>query len=317
LRGQATRTIAGRATAWTGAVAGTLSITRVYGSPRGGAAIRTSGRRYDCATISGTDLTVCVSGALGSVGRALVAGIAAADGYRLHSAVARREIGRDAGTVVMDRPVGVVIEDDLERALDRRPDVLIDYTHPSIIRRHVDLALARDVPVVVGTTGLTDEDFERIDTTARSAGVGVATGNFSVTAALTQHLARFAARHIADWEIVEYAPARKPDAPSGTARELAELLHHERTGASTPAPAEPIGPPEARGAAIGGAHVHSIRLPGCGPAVEVVFGLPGERLIIRHDEQGDPAIFVSGSLLAARRIQQRPGLVRGLDTLLY
>jgi 4-hydroxy-tetrahydrodipicolinate reductase len=279
--------------------------------------IGTAERRYDCATISGTDLTVCVSGALGSVGRTLVAGIAAADAFSLHSAIARREVGRDAGEVVMGRRVGVAIEDDLERALDRRPDVLIDYTHPSVIRHHVDLALTRQVPVVIGTTGLTDADFERIDGAARSAGVGVATGNFSVTAALMQHLARFAARHIADREIVEYGPARKPDAPSGTARELAELLHHERAGAATPAPAEPIGPPEARGAAIGGAHVHSIRLAGCDPAVEVVFGLPGERLIIRHDEQGDPGIFVSGSLLAARRIQERPGLVRGLDTLLF
>jgi 4-hydroxy-tetrahydrodipicolinate reductase len=279
--------------------------------------IGTAGRRYDCATISGTDLKVCVSGALGTVGRALVAGLAAADGFILHSAVARREVGRDAGEVVMGRPVGVAIEDDLERALDRRPDVVIDYTHPSVIRRHVDLALTRQVPIVIGTTGLTDADFERIDAVARSAGVGVATGNFSVTAALMQHLARFAARHVADWEIVEYGSARKPDAPSGTARELAELLHHERTGGATPAPAEPIGPPEARGAAIGGAHVHSIRLPGCGPAVEVVFGLPGERLIIRHDEQGDPGIFVSGSLLAARQIQERSGLVRGLDTLLF
>jgi 4-hydroxy-tetrahydrodipicolinate reductase len=267
--------------------------------------------------MAATDLTVCVSGALGAVGRALVEGIVTADGYGLHSAVARREIGQDVGAIVMGTPVGVAIEADLEQALDRGPDVLIDYSHPSLVRRHVELALARAVPVVIGTTGLTDADFERIDAAARSAGVGVATGNFSVTAALMQHLARFAARHVPDWEIVEYAPAKKPDAPSGTARELAELLAHERTRETTPAPAEPIGPPEARGAAIGGAHVHSIRLPGCGPAVEVVFGLPGERLIIRHDEQSDPRIFVSGSLLAARRIQERPGLVRGLDSLLF
>jgi 4-hydroxy-tetrahydrodipicolinate reductase len=49
----------------------------------------------------------------------------------------------------------------------------------------------------------------------------------------------------------------------------------------------------------------------------VVFGLPGERLVIRHDEQGDPGIFVHGSLLAAQRVRERPGLVRGLDSLLY
>jgi 4-hydroxy-tetrahydrodipicolinate reductase len=262
-------------------------------------------------------LDVCVSGALGGVGRALVRGIAAADGYRLHSAVARREAGRDVGAVVLGRPLGVAIEDDLERALDRGPDVLIDYTHPAVIRRHVDLAFARSIPVVIGTTGLTDADFDGIDGAARAAGVGAATGNFSVTAALMQHLARFAARHVPDWEIVEHGSATKPDAPSGTARELAELLARERVGEPTPQVASPLGPPEARGADVGGARVHSIRLHGSPPAVEVVFGLPGERLLIRHDEQGDPAIFVHGSLLAARRVRERPGLVRGLDSLLF
>jgi 4-hydroxy-tetrahydrodipicolinate reductase len=219
--------------------------------------------------------------------------------------------------VVLGRPLGVAIETDLARALDRGPDVLIDYTHPAVVRDHIDLALARSIPVVIGTTGLADADFEAIDVAARRAGVGAATGNFSLTAALMQHLARFAARHVADWEIVEYGSAAKPDAPSGTARELAELLERERAGARTPAPAEPVGPPEARGAEIGGARVHSIRLPGCDPAVEVVFGLPGERLVIRHDEQMDPGIFVWGSLLAAAHVRRTPGLVRGLDALLF
>jgi len=262
-------------------------------------------------------LQVCVSGALGAVGRALVRGIDADPAYRLHSAVARREAGRDIGEVVLGRAVGVPVEPDLGRALDRGPDVLIDYTHPAVVRGHVELALQRSIPVVIGTTGLTDTDFEHIDAAARAAGVGAATGNFSVTAALMQHLARFAARHVPDWEIVEHGSATKPDAPSGTARELAELLARERAGPRTPDVAEPVGPPEARGAAIGGARVHSVRLHGSGPAVEVVFGLPGERLVIRHDELGDPSIFVYGSLLAARRVCERPGLVRGLDSLLY
>jgi 4-hydroxy-tetrahydrodipicolinate reductase len=267
--------------------------------------------------MSDAPLAVCVSGALGAVGRALVRGIDADPGYRLHSAVARREGGRDVGEVVLGRAIGVPIETDIADALDRRPDVLIDYTHPAAVRDHVAMALDRSIPVVIGTTGLTDADFERIDAAARAAGVGAATGNFSVTAALMQHLARFAARHVPDWEIVEHGSPSKPDAPSGTARELAELLARERTAQRTPDVAEPVGPPEARGAAIGGARVHSVRLHGSNPAIEVVFGLPGERLVIRHDEQGDPSIFVAGSLLAARRVRGRPGLVRGLDSLLF
>ena len=266
---------------------------------------------------SEASISVCVSGALGGVGRELVAGVDAADGFTLHSAVARREAGRDVGEAVLGRPLGVAITDDLEAALEDGPDVLIDYTHPSVVRRHIDLAFARRIPVVIGTTGLFDVDFEEIDEAARSAGVGAATGNFSLTAALMQHLARIAARHVSQWEVIEYGKADKPDVPSGTARELAEMLAREATP-DVPLPeAELIGPPAARGADVGGARVHSVRLPGTSTCVEVLFGMPGERLIIRHDEQSDSGIFVEGSLLAARRVRERPGLVRGLDALLF
>ena len=154
------------------------------------------------AAVTQGDIEVCISGALGAVGRELVAGVAATEGFRLHSAVARREAGRDVGDVVLGRPLGVPVEADLAGALDRRPDVLVDYTHPAVVRGSVDLAIERGVPVVIGTTGLTDADFDRIDAAARAAGVGAATGNFSLTAALMQHLARFAARHVPDWEII-------------------------------------------------------------------------------------------------------------------
>jgi 4-hydroxy-tetrahydrodipicolinate reductase len=262
-------------------------------------------------------LRICVSGALGNVGVHLVAAVAADPAYELHSAVARRESGRDVGELLLGAPVGVAITDDIEQALDAAPDVLIDYTHPSVIRRHIELAFARRIPVVIGTTGLFDADFAQIDADARSAGVGAATGNFALTAALLQHLARIAARHLPQWEVIEYGRADKQDVPSGTARELAEVLGHVRAPVRSPADDGLIGPPEARGADVAGARVHSIRLPGCSPWVEVVFGLPGERLVLRHDEQGDGRIFVEGSLLAARRVLGITGLVRGLDTLLF
>jgi 4-hydroxy-tetrahydrodipicolinate reductase len=246
----------------------------------------------------------------------LAPAIAGADDLVLQSAVARRESGRDLGEALGGDLMGVVIGDDIEQALDRAPDVLIDYTHPTVVRRHVELALERRVPVVIGTSGLFDEDFAEIDEAARKAGVGVATGNFSFTAALLQHLARIAARHVAAFEVIEHNGAGKPDAPSGTARELAELLARER-GPVSAAPVQLIGPPEARGAAFGGVPVHSVRLPGTSPRVEVIFGAPGQRLTIRNEEQGDPSIFVDGTLLAARRVQSTVGLVRGLDSLLF
>ena len=246
----------------------------------------------------------------------LAPAIVAADDLVLQSAVARREAGRDLGEALGGDRLGVALTEDLEQALDLAPDVLIDYTHPTVVRRHVALALERRVAVVIGTSGLLDEDFAEIDAAASQAGVGVATGNFSFTAALLQHLAKIAARHVPAFEVIEHNGAGKPDAPSGTARELAELLAREREPLADD-PFQLIGPREARGAAIGGVPVHSIRLPGTSPRVEVVFGAPGQRLTLRQEELGDPSIFVAGTLLAARRIQSISGLVRGLDSLLF
>lgn len=78
-----------------------------------------------------------------------------------------------------------------------------------------------------------------------------------------------------------------------------------------------VGHPDARGAALGGTQVHSVRLPGYVIAVEVLFGLPGERLSIRHDAGNSAEPYVEGTLLAAERAGQITGLVRGLDTLLF
>jgi 4-hydroxy-tetrahydrodipicolinate reductase len=76
------------------------------------------------------------------------------------------------------------------------------------------------------------------------------------------------------------------------------------------------GPREARGATVGGTQVHSVRLPSFVVSTEVVFGMPDERLSIRHDAGGTPEPYVAGTLLAVRRLPGQVGLVRGLDTLL-
>ena len=130
---------------------------------------------------------------------------------------------------------------------------------------------------------------------------------------MAQAAALLAARHLPAWEVIDYASAGKPDAPSGTARELAERL-----GASQKErpPAETAGAPEARGADIAGTQVHSLRLPSFTVSTEVVFALPDERLSIRHDAGSSATPYVAGTLLAARAAPSTTGLVRGLDTLL-
>jgi len=101
----------------------------------------------------------------------------------------------------------------------------VDYTSPVSVKGRKLEALDRGVGVVVGTSGLTASDYHEIDETARRNELGVtAAGNFSITAALARHFALFVARYLPSWEIIDYAHADKPDAPSGTTRELAEEL---------------------------------------------------------------------------------------------
>ena len=160
-------------------------------------------------------------------------------------------------------------------------------------------------------------DYEAIDAAARDAGVGViAAGNFSLTAAMAQAAALLVARHFPQAEVIDYASASKADAPSGTARELAERLAAVRRPVLGRPRAEIAGMPEARGAEVDGVPVHSIRLPSFSVSTEVVFGMPDERLSIRHDAGLSAAPYVAGTLIAVRRVTQRHGLTRGLDTLL-
>lgn len=249
---------------------------------------------------------VCVAGITGWTGRAVADAVEAADDLLLVSGVSRSAAGQE-------RVYAGVTE-----ALAAAPaDVLVDYTSAEAVRANVDAAIDAGVAVVVGSSGLSAADYEEIDARAREAGVGViAAGNFSLLAALLLRSATEIARHVASWEIVDYASAQKPDVPSGTARELAERLAEVRRP-DVERPLETLhGPPEARGVTVGGAQIHSVRLPSFVVSTEIVFAAPGERLVLRHDPNESPAPYVAGTLFAVRAVRNRLGLTRGLDTLL-
>jgi 4-hydroxy-tetrahydrodipicolinate reductase len=262
------------------------------------------------------ELSVCLAGATGWTGRALVRGILDAPDLRLAAAVSRSAAGADLGAALGGEALGVPVHATVGEALDG-VDVLVDYTSATAVRANTLAAVAAGVSVVVGSSGLTAEDFAAIDTAARERGVGVvASGNFSLTAAMAQAAALLAARHLPQWEVIDYASATKPDVPSGTARELAERLGAVRPPLIGHPIADLHGPREARGATVGGAQVHSVRLPSFVVSTEVVFGLPDERLTIRHDAGGTPEPYVAGTLIAVRRVPGLVGVTRGLDTLL-
>ena len=210
-------------------------------------------------------IKVCVAGVSGWTGSAITRGIISSDDMTLTSGVARSTAGQDvADALGLEQPTGIKICSNLQGALAADVDVLIDYTSSTTIKEHVHYAIEQGIAVVIGTSGLTAEDYDEIEQLAKSKGVGVVGGgNFSVTAAMMQHLALIAAEHIPQFEVLECASARKEDVPSGTARELAEKLGDVRK----PHQARPVdslmGPKDARGAEINGVQVHAVRLPRC------------------------------------------------------
>jgi len=264
-------------------------------------------------------IRVCVAGVTGWTGSAVARAVLDDPELELVGAVARRVAGEDLGAALGISAVGLEIAPTVDRALLQVGcDVLVDYTSHAAVRSHVDLAVAHGVACVVGSSGLTEADYVEIDVRARERGVGViAAGNFSVMAAILQHCALLAARHLPAFEVIDYASADKPDVPSGTSRELAERLGGVRAPSHSIDPREVVGPVEARGATVAGVQIHSLRLPGYSVSTEVIFGQPDERLHFRHEAGSGAGPYVAGTLLAIREVTRRVGVTRGLDTLLF
>lgn len=262
-------------------------------------------------------IKVCVAGATGWVGKPLCLAVAGAEDMSLVGAVSRTQKGRSLKEAVGGEVPEVVVSGSVAEALATPCDVLVDYTKADAVKGNVLAAVERGVHVVVGSSGLTDEDFVEIDRAASDKKVGViAAGNFAVTAVLLQRFACEAARYLSQWELIDYASDAKQDAPSGTARELAFRLSEVGKPEPTHPAVETIGEPASRGLTLNGIQVHSLRLPGYVIAVEAIFGARDERLTIRHDAGCGAEPYIKGTLLAIRKVTGRVGLVRGLDKIM-
>ena len=185
----------------------------------------------------------------------------------------------------------------LGEALDEsRPDVVVDFSVPGAVFENAALCLEQGVHVVIGTTGMTEEQVGVLGAAAaRSAGNCFIAPNFAIGAVLMMQAARMVAAHMPDCEIVELHHEQKLDAPSGTAKRTADLIASE-TGREAPP-------------------IHSVRLPGLVAHQEVIFGGLGQTLTIRHDSIARES-FMPGVLLAVRKVGELDGLVVGLEHLL-
>lgn len=242
-------------------------------------------------------MRVGVLGAKGKVGATMVAGVEAVDDLTF-------TIGVDAG-------------DALSALTDTGTEVVIDFTHPSVVMDNLKFLIDNGIHAVVGTTGFTDERLDQVRewlVTKPEVSVLIAP-NFAIGAVLSMHFAQQAAKHFESVEVIELHHPHKADAPSGTAARTAKLIAEARKGMPPNPDATSTGLEGARGADVDGIPVHSVRLAGLVAHQEVLFGTQGETLTIRHDSI-DRTSFVPGVLLAVRKIRDFPGLTVGLEPLL-
>ena len=260
-------------------------------------------------------IRVLVSGAAGKMGSEVVRAVTAAEGMEVVAAVDPGVAGCLVPTASGEH---VECRADLASAIAASsPDVMVDFTHPTVVEANLRVALATGVDCVVGTTGLSEEKLAQLATLAPEGTTLFFAPNFAVGAVLMMRFAEQAARFMPHVEVTEFHHDKKADAPSGTAIRTARLIAAAR-GETPDAPGretELPGMEGARGALVDGVAVHSVRLPGLVAHQEVLFGGQGQTLTIRHDSI-DRTSFMPGVVLAIREVGQRSGLVVGLEMLM-
>jgi len=242
-------------------------------------------------------MRVGVLGSKGKVGATVVQAVRDADDLTL------------SAEVDVDEPLSLLTHNDTE--------VVIDFTHPSVVMDNLKFLIDNGIHAVVGTTGFDDKRLGQLRSwlTANAEVSILIAPNFAIGAVLSMHFAKQAARFFDSVEVIELHHPHKADAPSGTAGRTARLIAEARKGMPPNPDATSTGLDGARGADVDGIPVHSVRLAGLVAHQEVLFGTQGETLTIRHDSI-DRNSFVPGVLLAVRHVKERKGLTVGIEPLL-
>ena len=260
---------------------------------------------------------VAITGAAGRMGKALIEAVQQAEGVQLGAAIERpgsSVIGVDAGELAGVGKLGVPVVDAVMAAADF--DVLIDFTLPEVTMQNLAACLQRGAAMVIGTTGLTDEQKQQLAAAAEKIGI-VFAPNMSVGVNLCLKLLQMAAKVLGDEvdiEIVEAHHRHKVDAPSGTAlrmgevvaealgRDLKECAVYGREGRTGERERKTIGFETIRAGDIVGEHT-------------VMFAGIGERVEITH-KASSRMTFAGGAVRAAEWLrQQKNGLYDMQDVL--
>lgn len=260
-------------------------------------------------------IRVCVVGAAGRMGSETLRAVSADPEMEVALAVDHAADGRSLAEIVGRDVPGTIVRS-LPSPL-QACDVMVEFTHAESATDHAVLAARSGVSPVIGASGLTADQQSRVAAACKKGGVGgILVPNFAIGAVLMMRFAAEAARWLPNAEVIEMHHDKKADAPSGTGIRTAELISSARERARNDDPTTMLKYDGARGAVVSDVSVHSVRLPGLVAHQAVMFGGEGEVLTVRHDSMNRLS-FMSGVLLAVRRVRGLDGFVVGLDRLMF
>lgn len=196
-------------------------------------------------------------------------------------------------------------------------DVLIDFTQPKSIYENAKYCLNNGIKIVIGTTGLTDEQIAELKKLSEEKNTGcLIAPNFSTGAVLMMMFAKQAAKYFDNAEIIELHHNQKKDAPSGTALKTAAMMAEVKEDFAKNNCPETETIEGARGGnSYSNIHIHSVRMPGYIASQEVIFGSSGQIMTIRHDSM-DRKCYMQGVLLAVKHVAEKNDFVYGLDNIM-
>lgn len=209
------------------------------------------------------------------------------------------------------------MDDDLSAVLaEKKPNVAIDFTHPSCVKENIRKIVSAGVHAVVGTTGLSTDEMNALGRLANDNNCGVAIcPNFAIGAVLMMKYSAEIAKYMPKVEIMECHHDKKADAPSGTALQTAHLIAKSNPEINKDPIDEQELVPGSRGGRDNNIPIHSVRLEGFIASQEVMFGGLGQTLKLRHDTISRES-FMPGVVLAVKKMHTVSGLVYGLENLL-
>ncbi len=196
-------------------------------------------------------------------------------------------------------------------------DVLVDFTQPKSIFENAKYCLNNGIKIVIGTTGLTDEQIEELKKLSQEKNTGcLIAPNFSTGAVLMMMFAKQASKYFDNAEIIELHHNQKKDAPSGTAIKTAAMMAEVKDDFTKGNCPETETIEGARGGnAYSNIHIHSVRMPGYIASQEVIFGSSGQIMTIRHDSM-DRKCYMQGVLLAVKHVAKNNDFIYGLDNIM-